>query len=110
VLARLDGAAHRVGAPARRLGVEVDRVVGVGQGEVEIGGPTHSTHSRGQLFEFPGVAADEKRIRHHGAARSRHASVRADRGDRAQEVLVRPHAPRDAVHDDADATGGHSDS
>jgi len=49
------------------------------------------------------VAADQDRIGHHRVAvLERDAALRADGEDRADQMLVRAHAPADAVHDDAE--------
>ena len=39
-----------------------------------------------------------------------HAAIRADRQDGADEMLVRPHPPGDAVHDDSETARGHCES
>src|SRR5205823_7439309 len=65
----------------------------------------------GDVPELRLVAADQNRVRHEPiAARQGHAALLADGEDRSHEVLVQPHAPGDAVHDDADALGGHQPS
>ena len=57
---------------------------------------------------FSRVAADQDRVRHHApAVGERDSALRADGADRTDEVLVRPHASGDAVHDDAEAPIRH---
>jgi hypothetical protein len=56
-----------------------------------------------ELRELGLVAADQDRIGHHRVAvLERDAALRADGEDRADQMLVRAHAPADAVHDDAE--------
>ena len=54
-------------------------------------------------LQFGRIAADQDRIGHDdfGLA-DLQAALLDDRHDRTHEVLVRAHAARDAVHDDAD--------
>ena len=64
--------------------------------------------SRARRFELLGVAAGQHRLGpDHRAVVEAHAAARADRDDRADEVLVHPHAAGDAVHDDADGATRH---
>src|SRR5690349_6662130 len=56
-----------------------------------------------QLLHLGGVAADEDRVGHQAAAvLQRHAALLADLDNGADEVLVLPHPPGHAMHDDAD--------
>jgi len=49
------------------------------------------------------VAADQDRVGHHPVAvLERDAALRADRQNRADQMLVHAHAAGDAVHDDAE--------
>jgi len=79
------------------------------QGGVEVGGPARDAVRLGQLLDLAGVAADQDRIGHHPVAvLERDPALRADRDDRADQVLVHPHAAGDAVHDDAETKGFHA--
>ncbi len=105
VLARVDGA-HDVGdAAVGGLGVEVDGVGGVGEGAFEVGRPAQAAGAFGEGGELVGVAPDEDGVGEDRVLRPRHrhAALRADRHDRAHQVLVGAHAPGDAVHENADA-------
>src|SRR5258708_34941048 len=57
VLARGNCLPHGLSAPVRRLCVEIDRVRGIRERAVEIGGPGQSARLSRQRFELPGVAA-----------------------------------------------------
>jgi hypothetical protein len=58
--------------------------------------------------QLVGVAADEYRIGHCAiAVREHDAALRADRGDRPDQMLVRSHPAGDAVHDDAESPLRH---
>jgi hypothetical protein len=75
---------------------------GVLQRLVEVGAPARDVVRLGQRFHLLGVAADEDRVGHDlVAVGQRHAALRADRADRADQVLVHAHAAGDAVHDDS---------
>ena len=92
----------------RGRGVEEDGVVLVGQRLVEIGGPALDLEALGQLLDLAGVAADQDRIGHHAVAvRELHAALVADGDDRADQMLVQPHAAGDPVHDHAETFGCH---
>ena len=98
-MAFFDGGDAAVGG----LGVEVDRVVRVGQGRVEIGGPAGDAGLGGELLELGRVAADQDRVGHDDfVVADLDAALLDDGHDRAHEVLVGAHASGDAVHDDAD--------
>src|SRR5688572_18690453 len=61
-----------------------------------------------ERLHLRGVAAHEDRIGHDAiAVLERDAALLADLEDRADEVLIHPHAAGDAVHDDADAFLAH---
>src|SRR5262249_41847045 len=54
------------------------------------------------------IAADQNRIGHHAVAvLERHASLRPNGDNRANEMLVHAHAAGDAVHDDAETLLSH---
>ena len=110
-LAGRDGRAHGLGAAAGGLRVEVDLVLGAGQAAVEIGRVPRQPVGARQRLQLVLVAPDQDRL---GVQRVAVAEIeptlRAQRDDRADEVLVGPHAPRHPVHDDADAVYGHVSS
>ena len=103
VLAGVDGLGEQRGAHLGGGGIEEDGVVLVGERLVEVGGAARDAVRLGERGELLLVAADQDRIGHDAVAvLERHAALRADGGDGADEVLVGPHAPGDAVHDDAE--------
>src|ERR1035438_6330491 len=103
VLARGDRLAHRGRAPAGGLRVEIDRVSGIGQRSIEIGGPRHAAALRGDGLQLGWIAAHQQRARHDRLAVAEdHPALLHDGVDGAAQVLVQSHAPGDAVHDDAD--------
>ena len=111
VLARLYRFAEQCGAHLRGGGVEEYGVVGVGQRRIEVGGDAVDAVGLGQRAELVLVAPDQDRIGHDAVAVAQdHAALGADGDDRAHEVLVGPHAPRHAVHDDAEPSHAHSDT
>ena len=76
---------------------------------VEICRPARDAVRLRQLRELSFIAADQDRVGHHPVAvLERDAALRADRDDRADQVLVHPHAAGDAVHDDAETLLRHS--
>ena len=92
----------------RRAGVEEDAVVLVRERGLEVGAEARDAVRLRERLDLLGVAPDQDRIGHHAVAvGERHAALRADRDDRADQVLVHAHAPGDAVHDDAEGAGGH---
>ena len=89
-------------------GVKVDRVAAVGQGSVQIGRVMLDPVLLGQGAELVDIAAHQDRFRHDGLVRRQlYPPLFADRQDGANQVLVGPHASRDAVHDDADIMRFH---
>ena len=103
VLARRDRPADRVRPLPRDLRVEVDAEAGVGERGVEVGGEALEPVLGGEPGELALVAADQHRLGPDHLATVRDAALRADREDRADEVLVVAHAPGHAVHGDPDA-------
>jgi hypothetical protein len=92
----------------RGRGVEEDDVVLFRQRLVEVGGPARDIETLCQPFDLVGVAADQDRIRHDAVAiRQQHATLVADRDDRADQMLVESHAAGDPVHDHAEALRRH---
>ena len=62
----------------------------------------------GQRAQLVFVAAHKDWLGHDGfVVRNLDAALRADGQDRADKVLIGAHAPRDAVHDDADTVDLH---
>src|ERR1700730_17058785 len=60
------------------------------------------------MLELAGIAPDQDRIRHHAVAIGKlDAALVADRDDRADQMLVEPHAAGDPVHDHAEALRRH---
>jgi len=89
--------------------VEIDRVLARGERAVEIGGEARDAVCLGESAELLGVAPDQDRIRQHALpVRERKPARRADRQDRADEMLDRPHPPGDAVHDDPEPPLAHA--
>ena len=106
VLARGDRLLDEPGSQSGRCRIEIDRVIGVRERGGEVGRPSRHAVGPGQLLELVGVAADEDGIRHNAATVGEgHAALRADRADRADQVLVGAHPAGDAVHDDAESNG-----
>ena len=98
-----DGARDRGGARQGGLGVEVDGIGGIRQRRVEVGGPLQSAGLGGQRRQLLRIAPGEQRLGHDAVARrQRDAALADDRQDRAQQVLIRSHAARDAVEDEAE--------
>ncbi len=103
-----DGAANTGNALIGQGGVEVDRVAAVGQGAVQIRRVLLDPVLLGQGTELVDVAAHQDRFRHDDLVRAQfNPALFADRQDGAKQVLVGPHASRDAVHDDADGVRFH---
>ena len=108
VLPRGDGQSDGARAPVRGLRVEIDGVVGVGQRGTQIGGPGKAAALRRNSFELGGIAPHQQRARHDGFALAHPDPALLDDGlDGPPQVLVQPHAAGHAVHNDADAVGGH---
>ncbi len=108
VLAQGDRALEQRRAHQRGRGIEEQRVVLVGQRLIEVGAPALDVVRLGQRLQFVGAASDQDRIGHHARAVGQsHAALLADRGDRARQMLIGAHPPRDTVHDDAEAFLAH---
>ena len=108
VLAGADRLGQQSGPRLRGRGIEEDRVGLVGQRLVEIGGPARHAELLGQTFDLARIASDQNRIGHHAVAvRQQNAAGVADRDDRADQMLIEPHPPGDAVHDDAETLRAH---
>ncbi len=111
MLARGDRALQERRAQLRGGGIEEDFVLRILQRLGEIGGPALDAAGLGERLKFFGAAPDQDRIGDEPrAVGEAHAAFVADRDDRTHEVLVCTHAPRDTVHDDADALLFHADS
>ncbi len=108
VLAGGDRALQQAGAQPGRGGIEEQLVVGVGKGGVEVQGPAGDAVRVGQRLELSRAAADQERLGQDARAVGElDPALGADRQDRADQVLVRAHAPGHAVHDDADPALRH---
>ena len=108
VLAGLDRTCEQRRPAVRRRRIEKKTVGGARQRRVEVGGPALDPMRLGQRLELLSVAPDQQRIGHHALAIGEpHPALLADRLDRADEMLVRPHPPGDAVHDDTQAPLAH---
>src|SRR5690606_31811969 len=106
-LAGGDGLAQRGGAGLGHEEVGVDLPLRIGEGRVEVGRVVLDAVALGELGELGLAAADEQRADGDlGAVGQLEAALVADREDRAHEVLTVAHAPRGAVHDDADFADG----
>src|SRR5262249_44282745 len=108
VLPRGDCEIEVVLALAGGDGVEIDGLLARVERAVEIGGRARDAVGLGERRQLLGVAPDQDRIRHDAvAARKLEPTLGADRQHRAGEMLDRPHAPGDAVHDDAQTPLAH---
>jgi hypothetical protein len=88
--------------------IEEHGIVLVGQRRIEIGGPSFHGKALGQRLDLRRIAPNENGIRHHAiAVLELHAALIADRDDRADQMLVEPHAAGDPVHDHAEALRRH---
>ena len=104
VLAGGDRLADRVGPDLRELRVEVDVDLGVGErrrrGRCSSARRPCAAASRASLRSSRPISTGSGQITSRPTS---HAALRADREDRADQVLVHPHAPGHAVHGDPDA-------
>jgi hypothetical protein len=104
VLAGLDRLRQELRPQLRRGSIEEDRVLLVPQRLVQVRGPALDAMLPSQCLHLRRIASDEQRIGDNArAVLQRHSALLADLEDRADEVLVHPHAAGNAVHDDADA-------
>src|SRR6185369_17385661 len=94
-----------------RRGIEEDLVVLLGQGLVEIGRPALDAMLLRERRRLVRIAADQDRIGHDAVAvRKADATLRTDRENGADQVLVGPHPAGDPVHDDSEASRRHDAS
>ncbi len=99
VLARIDRLAQQPDPQIGARGVEEDRVVGIGDRSVEVGGPFLQPVRRGKARELVLVPSDQQRIGHDPPpVGQRDAAVGADLEDPPNQVLVGPHPAGHAVH------------
>src|SRR5215471_14142411 len=111
VLARRDRLRDELGPQARGRGIEIHRIVLVREGSGEIRRPALDAVRLGERFELRTVAAHQNRIGHYSTAvGQRDPSLRANRANGANQMLIRPHATSDAVHDDPESDRIHADS
>ncbi len=105
VLPRRYRALQQAGAAGGERGVEEDGP-GVAERRVEVGRPVADSVRRGERGELAGVAAHEEEVGDDApSVGQRHAALVADGEERPREMLVRPHPPGGAVHDDAEGVG-----
>ncbi|MHC2274589.1 hypothetical protein ACVME8_001200 [Bradyrhizobium diazoefficiens] len=105
----IDGLGQQARPRLRGRGVEEHGVVLVGERRIEVGGPARDVEALCKRLDLLGAAADQDRIGHDAVAvLQADAALVADRDDRADQMLVEPHAAGDAVHDEAEALGGHA--
>ena len=103
-----DGAANALDPLLGQRGVEVDGIAAVGQRAIQIGRVVLDPVLLGQGAELVEIAAHQDRFRHDDLVRSQlYPALFPDRQDGANQVLVGPHASRNAVHDDADGVHFH---
>ncbi len=109
VLARRNGFHNAFVPQLCGLRIEIDGERRVLQELVEIRREWNSPVCFRERLEFGLVPAHEHRLRQDGFARPQlHAALLPDGENGADEVLVRAHASRDAVHDNADTVGLHA--
>ena len=95
----------------RRAGIEEELVLAIGERGGEVCRPALDAMPLRQRLDLLRVPPDQDRIRHHPVAvRQRHAAIGADGEDGADQMLVRPHAPADAMHDDSKPAHGHANA
>ena len=93
---------QQLGAQLGGGSVEEQRIFAILQSAVEVRGPARNSLRLCQLRELSFIAPDEDRIRHHPiAVLERHAALRPNGDNGANEMLIHAHAAGDAVHDDA---------
>ena len=108
VFAGLDRTREKIGAHLRGRGIEEHRVVRVLQCGIEIGGRTFDPVTASQGRNFFCITADQDGVWHYAVAvGQRHPTLPADGNDRALKVLVEPHAPGNAIHNDAEFANRH---
>ena len=108
MLAGRDRLADEAGAHAGQRAIEVDGVGRVAQAGRQIGAPARQAVALGDGADLVLGAADQHGVGPETVAiGKRDAALLADGEDGADEVLVLSHAPRDAVHDNADGVAGH---
>src|SRR5579862_807973 len=95
----------------RRLGIKVDAICRISQAGLQVGRIACYAVSLGELLDFGCIAADQRGLRPElRSVRQRNPTLLADCQDRSNQVLIRAHAPGDAVHDDSDGSFGHEPS
>jgi hypothetical protein len=95
----------------RGCGIEKDLVVLLGQGLVEIGRPALDAVLLRERRRLVCIAADQDRIGHDAVAvRKSDATLRTDRENGADQVLIGPHPAGDPIHDDSETSRRHDAS
>ena len=93
----------------RNTPVEVDELIGIFQALIEVGAPARDSVFARERGELDGVAPDQDRLGPEDVTVGLNQStLLAHRDDRANEMLIGPHAAGDAVHDDPDGDACHS--
>ena len=102
VLPRRDRLQHILLAQPGRAGIEIDCVLRISRRAPEVGAPTRQPVRLLQSLSTSLRFCPTDRVRHQCAAVvESHAALLADGQDRPDQVLIQPHAPGDAVHDDS---------
>ncbi len=108
MLARGDGLLDRRRAASGRLRVEINGVRRIGERAGEIGGPTHPVAHGGKFSQLGFVASDQRERGLDGfVVVDRDAALLEEGQQRADVMLVRAHASRDAVQNDAGSVNFH---
>jgi hypothetical protein len=103
MFSRGDRFADPFDAAAGDLRIEINRVRRIIERGVDIGGVTDARAHRGEFLQLLFIAPDENRLGHEGfATGDLDPPLFANCEDRANEVLVGPHSPRNTIEDQAD--------
>ena len=88
--------------------IEIDAVVVVGERLVQVGCPLAYIVGSGEMPQLVRIAADQHRLRHDAVAvGGGHAALFPDRQNRTDQMLIRAHAPGDAIQDYAKRNFSH---
>src|SRR5690606_1483846 len=90
-------------------GIKEHRVIGIGEGSIEVGRPARNRVLFREALNLLAVAADDDRVNDETIAVGQHdTALFADGQDRPHQVLVVAHASGDAMHDETKAPFRHS--